>query len=306
MNFKGRDIISIRDFSKAELLHVLDIAKKLEKKDQLTLLKGDIMASLFFEPSTRTKLSFSSAMEHLGGQVLGFATAATTSVKKGESLVDTIKMVEQYADVLVIRHPGEGSARLAAEASHKPVINAGDGSNQHPTQTMLDLYTIQKAKGRIAGLSIGFCGDLKYGRTVHSLAVALTHFPNVKLFFIAPDSLQMPQEYLDELKEQKIIFKQTSQLDLAVPHLDILYMTRIQEERFPDPVEYQKMKGVYRIGLEILKIAKKDMKIMHPLPRVDEIKPELDDTPNALYFQQAGNGLHVRKALLALVLGKIK
>jgi len=305
MNFKGRDIISIRDISKDEILYIIDVASKLEKNSSPDLLKGKILASLFFEPSTRTRLSFYSAMEHLGGQVLGFSTTASTSIKKGESLFDTIKMVEQYTDVIVIRHPGEGAARLAAEAASIPVINAGDGANQHPTQTLLDLYTIKKTKGRIDKLVIGFCGDLKYGRTVHSLAIALTHF-DVEIYFIAPDSLQMPQEYLDELTEKKIRFKKMSNLDDAVPHLDVLYMTRIQKERFPDPLEYEKLKGVYRIGLEILEKAKNDLKIMHPLPRVGEIKPELDDTPNAAYFQQAGNGVHVRKALLALVLGKIK
>ena len=305
MDFKGRDIISIRDFSKSEILHILDVTSKLEKKSDSGLLKGKIMASLFFEPSTRTRLSFYAAMEQLGGQVLGFSTTASTSIKKGETLYDTIKMVEQYVDVIVIRHPGEGSARLAAEAAAIPVINGGDGANQHPTQTLLDLYTIQKTKGKLNNLTIGLCGDLKYGRTVHSLAVALANF-NSTLYFIAPDSLQMPKKYLKELEDKKIKFKQVKKLEEALPELDVLYMTRIQQERFPDPVEYQKVKGVYRIGLEILKKAKKDLKIMHPLPRVDEIKKELDDTPHAAYFQQAGNGVYVRKALLSLVLGKLK
>ena len=305
MEFKGRDIISIRDFSKQEILHVLDIAKKIEKKPNNNLLKGKIMGALFFEPSTRTRLSFYSAMQGLGGQVLGFSTTASTSIKKGESLFDTIKMVEQYTDVITIRHPGEGAARLAAEAASIPVINAGDGSNQHPTQTMLDLYTILKTKGKLTGLKIGFCGDLKYGRTVHSLAIALQHF-GAEMYFIAPQSLQMPEEYLQELRLNKMRFRTMSKLEEAVPHLDVLYMTRIQQERFPDQLEYQKVKGVYRIGLEILQKAKKDMKIMHPLPRIDEIKLELDSTPNAAYFEQAGNGVHVRRALLALVLGKIK
>lgn len=306
MNFKGRDIISIRDFSKAELLHILDVAGKIEKNPNSELLRGKIMASLFFEPSTRTRLSFYAAMKQLGGDALGFSTTTSTSIKKGESLFDTIKMVDQYADVIVIRHPGEGAARLAAEAASKPVINAGDGANQHPTQTMLDLYTIQKEKGKIDNITIGFCGDLKYGRTVHSLAVALMQFSSITMYFIAPASLQMPEEYLKELKQKKIRFTQAEKLEDAVPKLDVLYMTRIQKERFPDPLEYKKVKGVYRIGLEILDKAKKGMKIMHPLPRVDEIKPELDKTPNAAYFQQAGNGVHVRKALLALVLGKVK
>ncbi|MFH1642860.1 MAG: aspartate carbamoyltransferase [Nanoarchaeota archaeon] len=305
MLFKGRDILSIRDLSKKEILHILEIAKKIERKTDINLLKGKVMASLFFEPSTRTRLSFYAAMEQLGGQVLGFATTASTSIKKGESLFDTIKMVEQYADMIVIRHPGEGAARLASEAATVPVINAGDGANQHPTQTLLDLYTIQKTKGRLNNLTIGFCGDLKYGRTVHSLTIALMHF-NANLYFIAPDSLQMPEEYLEELRNNKISYKQVAKLNDALPHLDVLYMTRIQQERFPDPLEYQKLKGVYEIGLEILESSKKDIKIMHPLPRVGEIKPELDNTPNAVYFEQAGNGVHVRKALLALITGKIK
>jgi len=303
MSFKGRDIISIKDFSKKEILHVLSIAKKLEKNSPVNLLQGKVLATLFFEPSTRTRLSFSSAMKRLGGELIGFSTTASTSIKKGESLFDTIKMVDQYSDVIVMRHPGEGAARLAAEAAEVPVINAGDGANQHPTQTLLDLYTIQKTKGKIDGITLGFCGDLKYGRTVHSLAVALEQFDNITIYFIAPQALQMPQEYLDELKAKKIKFKQVEKIEECIKQLDVLYMTRIQQERFPDPLEYQKMKGVYRIGLEILENAKKDLKIMHPLPRVDEIKTELDTTPHAAYFQQAGNGVHVRKALLSLVLG---
>ncbi len=303
MSFKNRDIISIKDFSKKEILHILSIANKLEKKTPPTLLKGKVMSSLFFEPSTRTRLSFASAMERLGGEVLGFSSTASTSIKKGESLFDTIKMVDQYSDVIVMRHPGEGAARLAAEAATVPVINAGDGANQHPTQTLLDLYTIKKTKGKVDGITIGFCGDLKYGRTVHSLAVALEQFDNITLYFIAPQALQIPNEYLEELKAKKIKFKQCDKIEDCINKLDVLYMTRIQEERFPDPLEYQKVKGVYRIGLEILKNAKKDLKIMHPLPRVDEIKTELDNTPHAAYFEQAGNGVHVRKALLALVLG---
>jgi len=306
MNFKDKNIISIRDFSKSDILHVLEIAGKLEKKTDNNILKGKVMASLFFEPSTRTRLSFHSAMKRLGGEVLGFSTTASTSIKKGESLSDTIKMVGQYSDVLVIRHPGEGAARLASEASSVPVINAGDGANQHPTQTLLDLYTIKKTKGKIDNITIGFCGDLKYGRTVHSLAVALQLFNNITIYFIAPGELQMPTEYLEELKSKKIKFILADKIEDTITKLDVLYMTRIQQERFPDPLEYEKLKDVYRIGLEITKNAKKDLKIMHPLPRVGEIKEELDGTPYCAYFQQAGNGVHVRKALLSLVLGAEK
>lgn len=304
MNFKNRDIISIYDFSKHELLHILEAAKGMEKK-RSKLLDGKILGTLFFEPSTRTRLSFTSAMEQLGGQVLGFATPAVSSVKKGETVWDTVKMVEQYTDVIVIRHKIEGAARLAAEAVSIPIINAGDGANQHPTQTMVDLYTIKKAKGKLENLHIGIIGDLKYGRTVHSLAVAMSHF-NSTFYFIAPDALKMPKKYLDELKEKKISFYETSDLLKYSKKLDILYVTRIQQERFPDPLEYEKYKGVYKLNTKLLPHIKKDLKIMHPLPRVDEIDKSLDETSHAIYFEQAANGIPVRKALLALVLGKVK
>lgn len=304
MNFENRDIISIHDFSKQELLFILKTAKLMDKPNP-NLLKDKILATLFFEPSTRTRLSFMSAMEQLGGKAMGFATATNTSIKKGETLWDTIKMVEAYADIIVIRHPLEGSARLAAEASSKPVINAGDGANQHPTQTMLDLYTIQKVKRKLDGLHIGILGDLKYGRTVHSLATALSHF-NPTFYFIAPQALQMPQAYLNELKKNKIKYYLTPNLLKVSKKLDILYVTRIQKERFADPVEYEKYKGVYKLDTSLLPHIKKDLKIMHPLPRVGEIDPSLDETDHAVYFEQAANGIPVRKALLALVLGKIK
>jgi|TARA_B100001964_G_C14238000_1_gene603479 aspartate carbamoyltransferase catalytic subunit len=304
MNSKNRDIISIHDFSKQELLFILKTVKLMDGPNP-NLLKDEILATLFFEPSTRTRLSFMSAMGQLGGKVMGFANTGTTSIKKGETLWDTIKMVEAYADVIVIRHPLEGSARLAAEASSKPIINAGDGANQHPTQTMLDLYTIQKVKGKLNNLHIGLLGDLKYGRTVHSLATALSHF-NPIFYFIAPQALQMPQTYLDELKEKKIKFYTTPNLLKVSKKLDVLYVTRIQKERFPDPVEYEKYKGIYKLDASLLPNIKKDLKIMHPLPRVGEIDPSLDETEHAIYFEQAANGIPVRKALLALVLGKVK
>ncbi|MBS3131936.1 aspartate carbamoyltransferase [Candidatus Woesearchaeota archaeon] len=282
MGFKNRDVISINDFSKQDLLHVLKVAKELEKKPNDGLLKGKIMAALFYEPSTRTRLSFITSMEQLGGRVIGFASGKVTSFTKGETLWDTMKMTENYADVIVVRHPLEGAARLAAEASSKPVINAGDGANQHPTQTMLDLYTIQKVKGKIDGLHIGMLGDLKYGRTVHSLTKALSHF-NPTFYFIAPQALQMPKSYLEELDRLKIKYYVEENLFKVSDKLDVLYATRIQKERFADPIEYEKYKGVYR---------------------VDEIDRSLDNTEHAAYFQQAANGVHVRKALLALVLGK--
>ena len=305
MDFKNRDIISINDFSKEELLYILKVAKQMELSPKDNLLRGKILAALFFEPSTRTRLSFVSAMKQLGGKVIGFSNTNVTSVQKGESLWDTIKMTSQYSDVIVIRNPLEGSARLAAEASPVPVINGGDGSNQHPTQTLLDLYTILKTRGNLENLRIGFVGDLKYGRTVHSLVIALSHF-NPTFYFIAPDELQIPESYLDELFQKKVKYFKTSDLSRFSKEMDILYVTRIQKERFPDPLEYEKFKGIYRIDMEFLQRVRKDMRIMHALPRVGEIDHSVDNTPHALYFEQAGNGIPVRKALLALVLGKIK
>ena len=305
MEFKNKDIISINDFSKEELLHILKVVKQIEQKPKNNLLRGKILAALFFEPSTRTRLSFISAMEQLGGEIIGFSNANTTSIQKGESLWDTIKMTEQYADIIVIRHPLEGSARLAAEAASIPVINGGDGSNQHPTQTILDLYTIQKTKDKLEGLHVGLVGDLKYGRTVHSLVIALSHF-NPTFYFIAPDELQIPENYLDELFQKKVKYFKTSDLNRFSKELDVLYVTRIQKERFPDPLEYEKFKGVYRIDEAFLRNVKKELKIMHPLPRIDEIDKSVDNTEHAAYFEQAANGIPVRKALLALVLGKMK
>jgi len=304
MGFANRDIISINDFSKADILHVLKVAASMEK-EKPSMLKGKILATLFFEPSTRTRLSFSYAMERLGGQVVGFDNAAQSSAQKGESLWDTGKIVEKYCDIMVVRHPVEGAARLLAESSSKPVINAGDGANQHPTQTLLDLYTIQKIKKKLTGLKIGVLGDLKYGRTVHSLTIALSHF-DPEFYFIAPDALQMPQAYLDELDSKKIPYKVESDMMKVINELDVLYVTRIQKERFPDPVEYEKFKGYYKVNKEALQNVKPDLKIMHPLPRVDEIHPCVDETKHAAYFEQAANGIPVRKALLALLLGKIK
>ncbi|MBW2975329.1 aspartate carbamoyltransferase [Candidatus Woesearchaeota archaeon] len=305
MDFKGRDIISIPDFSKKELLYILSTARKIEKSHNPELLKNKIAALLFYEPSTRTRLSFASAIKRLGGNTIGFAKGDVTSLKKGETLRDTIRMVEQYADVIIIRNAIEGSARLAAEAASIPVINAGDGANQHPTQTLLDLYTIQKEKGRLENINIGFVGDLKYGRTVHSLAIALSHF-NANMFFISPSALKMPKHYLNELKQKNISFTEIEDISKVSKNLDVLYATRIQKERFPDPMEYEKYKDSYRLDKSILENSKKDLIIMHPLPRVDEISQDLDDTKNAVYFKQAGNGIPIRQALLALVLGKIK
>lgn len=302
LEFNKKDIISIREFSKKELLYLIELAKKIESSDNSDLLKGKILTTLFYEPSTRTKLSFESAMKRLGGKVIGFSNPKASSAAKGETLYDTTKMVEGYSDVIVIRHPVEGAARLVAESSNVPVINAGDGANQHPTQTLLDLFTIVKSKGKLDNLTITMVGDLKYGRTVHSLACALSHF-DVKLIFVSPDILKMPKDLLDELT---VPYEETSDLQEAIDKSDIVYMTRIQKERFPDPIEYEKVKGVYVLKKKMLKNAKPDVKIMHPLPRVDEIATDVDSTENAIYFEQAHNGAIMRQALLALLLGELK
>lgn len=307
--WKGRDVISIRDFSKKDIEHILKTAEKLEnelkKRGALDYAKGKILATLFFEPSTRTRLSFESAMHRLGGNVIGFAEASTSSVKKGESLRDTIKTVEQYSDVIVIRHPKEGAARLAAEVAEIPVINAGDGSNQHPTQTLLDLYTIKKEFGGIDGLKIGLLGDLKYGRTVHSLSEALA-FYDVELYLISPELLKMPRHIIEELREKGVKIYETSDLEKVIGELDLLYVTRIQKERFPDEQEYLKVKGSYVIDCALLARAKEGLKIMHPLPRVDEIHPEVDKSKHAIYFRQVFSGVPVRMALLGLTLGVVE
>jgi len=305
MDFNGRDIISIRDFSKEEIEFILEKALLVKKKKYENALEGKVLASLFFEPSTRTRLSFESAMLSLGGRVFGFADQLTSSISKGETLNDTIKIVMGYSDVIVMRHPLEGSARAASECSTVPVINAGDGANQHPTQTLLDMFTIKEKFGKFDGLKIGMVGDLKYGRTVHSLSMALTNY-DVKQYFISPKLLKMPEYLKDYLKEKNINFSECEKLEDYAGELDILYVTRIQKERFGDLEEYQKVAGCYKISPDTLKIFKKDIKIMHPLPRVDEINYELDATPNALYFEQAHNGIPVRQALLGLVTGAIK
>ena len=306
MEFQGRDIISIEDFNREEVNYILDVSKTMEPIARKTsdILKGKILSTLFFEPSTRTRLSFESAMHKLGGATISMAEIESASTKKGENLADTIRTVENYADVIALRHPLDGAAKLAAEFSKVPVINGGSGSEEHPTQALLDLYTIQKEKGKIDGLKIAFVGDLRYGRTVHSLAYALSLF-NVELYLVSPDSLKMRREVLRSIKN-KMPVTESANLDRTISQIDVLYVTRIQKERFPDVAEYAKVKGVYRIDLESLKNAKKDLIILHPLPRVDEIAPEVDNTPQARYFQQVWNGIVVRMALLALVLGAVK
>ncbi|MEM2547194.1 MAG: aspartate carbamoyltransferase [Candidatus Bathyarchaeia archaeon] len=306
MQFEGRDIISIRDFSREEIDYVLRVAQAMEPLAQKgsDMLRGKILATLFFEPSTRTRLSFEAAMHKLGGSTIGFAEAEIASVRKGENLADTVRTVENYADVIAIRHPLEGAARLAAEFAKVPIINGGSGAEEHPTQALLDLYTIMKEKGRIDGLKIALVGDLRYGRTVHSLAYALSYY-DVDLYLVSPESLKMRREVLEEIRE-KIPVTEETDIRRVVPLLDVLYVTRIQKERFPDPAEYIKVKGSYKIDLETLSKAKKDLIIMHPLPRVDEIAAEVDGTPHARYFQQVWNGIVTRMALLALIMGAVK
>lgn len=299
-----KNIISLRDLKKEDILGILEVAEKLEKNPKPELLKDKIVSTLFFEPSTRTRLSFCSAAQRLGARVLGFDSPDATSLKKGESLKDTVRMAEAYSDVIVMRHYLDGAARLAAEATVRPVINAGDGSNQHPSQTLLDLYTIKKEMGKLENLKVALVGDLKYGRTVHSLTKALSHF-NAELYFIAPDSLQMPEYILEDLDKAGIKYHILEDFRDVLKEIDVFYMTRIQGERFPDEEEYQKVKGVYIINREnILGKCKENMIIMHPLPRVDEISTDLDNTRHALYFRQASNGVPVRMAMLAIVLGR--
>jgi aspartate carbamoyltransferase catalytic subunit len=306
LKFEGRDIVSIEDFSREEINYILNISHSMEPlaAKGSDMLKGKILANLFFEPSTRTRLSFEAAMLKLGGSTIGFAEAEIASVRKGENLADTIRTVENYADIIALRHPLEGAARLAAEFSKIPILNAGSGAEEHPTQAFMDLYTVQKEKGKIDGLKIALVGDLRYGRTVHSLAYALSLY-NIELYLISPESLRMRQEVIRAIRNKISIIEDTN-LEGIMPQIDVLYVTRIQKERFPDLAEYAKVKGIYRIDLKTLKSAKKDLIILHPLPRVDEIAAEVDSTPQARYFQQVWNGIVVRMALLALVLGAVK
>jgi aspartate carbamoyltransferase catalytic subunit len=305
-NFTDRDIISIRDFTREEIDYMLEVAGRMEPlaKSGSDMLRGKILATLFFEPSTRTRLSFEAAMYKLGGGTIGFAEPEAASITKGETLADTMRVVESYSDVIVLRHPLEGAARFAAEYAGIPVMNAGSGAEEHPTQALLDLYTIRKERGTIDGLNVALLGDLRYGRTVHSLAYGLSNY-DVRLYLISPALLRMRREILDEIKG-KIEIVDDTDLEEAVPELDILYVTRIQKERFPDLGEYEKVRGSYMITIDTLKRAKEDSIVLHPLPRIDEITPEVDMTPHAKYFGQVWNGVVVRMALLGLVLGAIK
>jgi len=305
-SFLGRDIVSIHDFSKKEIEFILARAKDMvpvaRGEKHATPLNGKILASLFFEPSTRTRLSFESAMNRLGGQVIGITEREGSSLVKGETLADTIRMAESYSDVIVLRHPQEGAARMAAEFSEIPVINGGDGAGQHPTQTLLDLFTIHTEAGEIKGKNIVFVGDLKYGRTVHSLAYAIALFGG-KLFFVAPDLLQMPNEVITRVSEFGSTPISTDSLSEIIQEADVLYVTRIQKERIPDESEYKKVAGSFVVDNRLLENAREKLIVMHPLPRVTEISPEVDQTGHAMYFRQAFNGVPVRMALLSLLLG---
>ena len=299
---KGRNLISITDFSKEEYIEVLDIAEGFEANPKQHILSDKVVATLFFEPSTRTRLSFESAANQLGARIIGFSDPGGTSVQKGESLHDTIVMVSSYADLIVMRNPKEGSSRYASEVATVPVINAGDGANQHPTQRMLDLYSIRKTQGTLDNLNIALVGDLKYGRTVHSLVQAMCNF-NATFHLVSPTELKLPSSVKMSIKDAGLKYYQYTDIRSIIPLADIIYMTRVQRERFPDPLEYERVKDSCILTADMLQGCKPNMRILHPLPRVNEITTDVDATPYAYYFQQAQNGVYVRQALMAAILG---
>jgi len=299
---KNRSFVSIDDFSPEEIKKILDLAEEFEKQPVRNLLTGKVIATLFFEPSTRTRLSFESAINRLGGKIIGFADSSSSSVSKGETLYDTIRMVSNYCDLIVMRHPIEGSARFASEIATVPVINAGDGANQHPTQTMLDLYSIRKTQGTLENLNIFMVGDLKYGRTVHSLLMAMAHWKTT-FNFISPEELRMPDEYKLYLDNIGLKYYEHRDFTEIISRADIIYMTRVQKERFSDPIEYEKVKNVYVLRDIMLRNTKPNMRILHPLPRVNEINTDVDMNPKAYYFEQALNGVYTRQAILVSLLG---
>jgi aspartate carbamoyltransferase catalytic subunit len=298
---KNKSLVSIDDYSKDDYLKIIEKAAEFEKNPVQNILEGKVIATLFFEPSTRTRLSFESAVNKLGGKIIGFTDAASSSVKKGESLKDTIKTVANYSDLIVMRHPIEGSARYASEVSNVPVVNAGDGANQHPTQTLLDLYSIYKTQGTLENLNIFLVGDLKYGRTVHSLLMAMSHF-NPTFNFISPEFLKIPNEYKLFLDSKGIQYYEHDDFTEYIKDADIVYMTRVQKERFSDPIEYEKVKDVYILRNEMLENTKDNLRILHPLPRVNEINDDVDDNPKAYYFEQALNGVYARQAIISTIL----
>lgn len=300
---ENRSLVTIAEHSKEKILYLLEMAKEFEKCPNRKILDGKVIATLFFEPSTRTRLSFETAVNRLGGRIIGFSDASTTSSSKGETLKDTILMVSNYADLIVMRHYLEGAARYASEIAPIPIVNAGDGANQHPSQTMLDLYSIYKTQGTLENLNIYMVGDLKYGRTVHSLLMAMRHF-NPTFHFIAPKELAMPEEYKLYCQEHNIKYIEHQDFNEdVIAGADILYMTRVQRERFTDLMEYERVKDIYILKADMLKKAKENMKILHPLPRVNEIAYDVDANPHAYYIQQARNGLFARQAIICDVLG---
>jgi aspartate carbamoyltransferase catalytic subunit len=299
---KKRSLVSIDDLTTDEVLKILDLAGEFEKKPVQKLLDGKVIATLFFEPSTRTRLSFESAINRLGGKIVGFADAGSSSVSKGETLNDTIRMVSSYSDLIVMRHPVEGSARFASEVASVPVINAGDGANQHPTQTLLDLYSIRKTQGTLDNLNVFMVGDLKYGRTVHSLVMALSRW-NTTFNFISPEELKMPDEFKLYLENLGLKYYEHYDFTAYISRADIIYMTRVQKERFSDPIEYEKVKNIYVLKNSMLANTRPNMKILHPLPRVNEIHTDVDTNPKAYYFEQALNGVYTRQSILCTLLG---
>ena len=301
-----RNLIDIIDLSVDEINELIKVGEdiKQNKAKYAEKCKGKQLATLFFEPSTRTRLSFESAMLSLGGSTLGFSSAQSSSTAKGENIADTIRTVSSYVDIIAMRHPQEGAATIAATSTKAPVINAGDGSNRHPTQTLTDLMTIKVEKGKLSDFCIGMCGDLKYGRTVHSLVAALSRYENIKYVFISPKELKMPEEVLNILKQKNIEYTEVESLEENIPNLDILYMTRVQKERFKDEKQYERLKDVYILDKEKLKNAKKDLVILHPLPRVNEISKEIDSDPRACYFKQVENGKYIRMALILKLLNQ--
>jgi aspartate carbamoyltransferase len=310
LDFNGMDILDGAQFSREELEHIMQVAedfrRRLNKKREraLEVARGYVLGTLFFEPSTRTRLSFETAMHRLGGSVVGFASAAVSSTTKGESLADTIRTVDQYVDVIAMRHPRIGSAREAAAVAESPVINGGDGAGQHPTQALLDLLTIRSERGQIDGLSIALCGDLKHGRTVHAGVELYKHY-DCRLIFVAPDALRMPHEITARLRELGVTVEETNNLEEGLAQADVLYVTRIQKERFDDPNDYERLKDSYVLTREMVERLRPEVTVLHPLPRVNEIGTDVDDLPGAAYFRQVRNGVYVRMALIALVLGQV-
>ncbi|MCC6045164.1 MAG: aspartate carbamoyltransferase [Ignisphaera sp.] len=304
-SFYQHDVLSILDFSREDLELLFGYAERMEKSidTKLSLLFGKMVALAFFEPSTRTRLSFEVAAKRLGADVISITGEESLSISKGESLADTIRMLDTYSDLIVIRHRYEGAAKYAAEIARHPVINAGDGKQHHPTQAMIDLYTVKKLFGTVDGLNYGILGDLRYGRASTSFIFSLTLFKPKKVYLISPESLRVREEVLHVLKERGVVYEERRSLGDVIEELDVLYVIRIQRERIPDPIEYEKVKGSYKVTLDLLKRAKKELKILHPLPKVDEIDERIDNTPHAAYFIQAKYGIPVRMALLALIFG---